>query len=115
MFDLSEIERDASLDQLVVANESGQIAWKQVMAERFEQFDYEHDFALKWHVLGRQKSVLIDPRVSFGAPTVMGIPTWAIKGRWDAGETLPEITADFGINERAVVEGLQFEGVPMAA
>ena len=115
MFNLREIEQDASLDRVVVADKSGQVAWKQVMASRFEQFEYEHETALKWHVNGKQNLVVIDPRVSFGAPTVMGIPTWVIKGRWDAGETLEEIAEDFCLEGLAVVKGLLFEGIPIAA
>jgi uncharacterized protein (DUF433 family) len=54
---------------------------------------------------------MIDPRVSFGAPMVKGIPTWAILGRWDAGESPTEIAKDFGIRKAAVVDALSFEGV----
>ena len=115
MFNLREIDKDASLDKLVVADKYGQVTWKKVMVDRFEEFEYENQIALKWFVGGRDSSVVIDPRVSFGAPTVKGIPTWVLKGRWVAGETLNEIVEDFSLDEEVVVKGLQFEGIRVAA
>jgi uncharacterized protein (DUF433 family) len=39
------------------------------------------------------------------------MPTWVIKGRWDAGENDSEIADDFGIQKEEVREALKFEGV----
>ena len=115
MFHLKEVDEDASLERLVTASKDGQLAWKRVMLERFEQFEYEDLLALKWFVDGRGSSVVIDPRVSFGAPTVAGIPTWVLKGRWDAGESIDDIVDDFGLDRLAIAEGLRFEGAQLAA
>ena len=38
-----------------------------------------------------------------------------LKGRWNAKEDVDEMTEDFGISREAVVQGLQFEGVEIAA
>lgn len=70
-----------------------------------------YELALRWFVAGRDSSVIIDPRVAFGAPTVRGIPTFALKGRWDAGETLDDILEDFSVPKGDVVNALVFEGV----
>ena len=115
MLDLRRVDDDASLDSLIVGDADGQIAWREMVGERFAQFDYEHDLALIWHVLGRDKPVVIDPRVSFGAPTVRGIPTWVLKGRWTAGESVSDIEDDFGLSEAEVRHGLHFEGLDLAA
>ena len=115
MLDLREVDDDASLDSLIVGDADGQIAWRDMVGERFAQFDYEHDLALTWHVLGRGKPVVIDPRVSFGAPTVRGVPTWILKGRWSAGESVSDIEDDFGLSEEEIIYGLQFEGLDLAA
>ena len=115
MFHLREIDKDASFDRLVTASKDGQLAWKRVMLERFKQFEYEELLALKWFVDGKDGSVVIDPRVSFGAPAVAGIPTWVLKGRWDAGESIEEIVDDFGLEPLAVTKGLRFEGAQFAA
>jgi uncharacterized protein (DUF433 family) len=115
LMDLREVGRDADVGRLVVADESGQMAWRNLVGERFAQFDYEEGLALTWHPAGRHSVVVIDPRVSFGAPTVRGIPTWAISGRWKAGETFEEIADDFRLDTQAIQDALAFEGLKAAA
>jgi uncharacterized protein (DUF433 family) len=78
---------------------------------KFTEFEYQNGLAVKWHVGGRNSHVLIDPRVSFGAPTVGGIATWALKGRWEAGESIEDIADDFGLEPAEVGHALKFEGV----
>ena len=56
-------------------------------------------------------AVLIDPRIAFGAPMVNGVPTWAIRGRWIAGESIEDIEEDFSLDKNFVVDGLIFEGI----
>ena len=81
------------------------------MEEKLDEFEYEFDLALIWHVAGKGSTVLIDPRVSFGAPIVGGVPTWVLRGRWDAGESIPDMKADFpGLTDDAINDALRFEG-----
>jgi len=112
---LQQIERDAQLGHLIVADASGQIGWQPLIAERFAEFDYEQGLALIWHVAGRASPVLIDPRISFGAPVVRGVPTWALKGRRIAGESVEELQADFRLEREEVLQALAFEGIKDAA
>lgn len=115
MLALKEIEGESSVGRLVVGDAHGQIVWEHLVGERFAQFDYENGLAIIWHVAGRQSPVVIDPRVSFGAPTVSGVPTWILKGRYGAGESTEDIQEDFGIEATDVAQGLEFEGVRLAA
>ncbi len=115
MLRLGELEDDASVSNLVVADSHGQIAWQEMVGQRFTQFDYDQGLALIWYVAGRDSMVVIDPRTSFGAPTVRGIPTWVLKGRWSAGESISDIQADFGLSEEESMDGLLFEGISLAA
>ena len=110
-----EFEDVPELNEVIVADAGGQLGWQSMMASRLAEFDYEHDIALVWHVAGRGSPVRIDPRLAFGAPTVSGVPTWALKGRWAAGESLSDIAEDFGVDESMVERGLVFEGVEVAA
>ena len=114
LLDLKQFEKDTELS-LIVADKSGQLAWEPVLENRLLEFDYEDDLALLWHLAGRQSQVIIDPRVSFGAPNVMGIPTWTLKGRYHAGESLDDIQEDFAISETAIIDALTFEGITLAA
>jgi uncharacterized protein (DUF433 family) len=97
-------------DELLVTNMKGQLAWKKVILDRLNEFVYLDNIAAQWHVAGNSSSVLIDPRVQFGRPSVRGIPTWIIAARHDAGEDIPAIAKDFGIPKSMVADALAFEG-----
>lgn len=114
LLNLMEFEDDTQFENLIVGDAHGQMVWKQMVGERFAQFDYEYDLAIIWHVAGRQSPVIIDPRVSFGAPMVRGIATWVLKGRWNAGEIIEDIEGDFGLQQEEIKYGLQFEGIQVA-
>lgn len=111
LLNLQDFEGDAEVDSLIVADQAGQEAWESAMAERFEQFDYEQGLALVWHVLGKKYPIIIDPRISFGAPIIHGLPTWVVKGRYEAGETIQEIYGDFHLKKEDIVHALKFEGI----
>lgn len=111
LLELREVEREAELGRLIVGNKWGQTTWKPMVAERFKQFDYVEELALVWHVVGRESPIIIDPRIAFGAPTVKGLPTWVLKGRWVAGESLQEIQGDFSIEPEYIKYALDFEGI----
>ena len=119
LMEFGEFERTSDYNKVVMADAGGQFAWEEMMAEKFAEFDYEHldgqHWALRWHPAGRQSPVTIDPRIAYGAPTVRGVPTWVLKGRWDAGEGFADIKEDFGIDEDYAKHGLEFEGVRLAA
>lgn len=89
--------------------------WPKVIWQRFDQFEYEYEVALRWFPRGKAKPIVIDPRISFGAPIVLstGVATWVIKERYQAGETLEELEEDFGIGRNDLLLALEFEGVPM--
>lgn len=102
---------DVQPGTVLSADQHGQLAWESVIG-RLREFEYENDgIVLQWHVAGRSSPIIIDPRISFGAPTVKGTPTWIIRGRWNAGESDTDIADDFGIEKEEVREALKFEGV----
>ena len=115
LLDLRDVEGEKDVGKLIVGDRGGQIAWQDMVSERFAQFDYENGLAVVWWVRGRQMPVTIDPRVSFGAPTVKGVPTWALRGRWRAGESSADIEEDFSLATEDVRYALQFENIQVAA
>jgi uncharacterized protein (DUF433 family) len=97
--------------KLLRPDQEGQLAWEAVIG-RLKEFEYERNgIVIRWRVAGPKSAVAIDPRISFGAPMVKGIPTWAIKGRWDAGEDPTDIAADFSLRKAEVIDALLFEGI----
>jgi uncharacterized protein (DUF433 family) len=101
---------DVKSNTVVQADAGGQLEWESVIG-RLKEFEYEDQIALRWHVAGEGKPIVIDPRVSFGAPAVRGIPTWVLRGRFDAGESGSDIADDFGLKKDEVREALKFEGL----
>lgn len=108
--DYAQIEASMGDKKLLKASQKGQLAWSDIIG-KLQEFDYDSDLAVRWHVDGKDSEVVIDPRLQFGAPTVLGVPTWAFRGRWEAGEPLDEIADDFGVPNSSVLAALQFEGV----
>ena len=98
--------------RLFKANQEGQLVWQEIVGPLLKEFEYEYGgIAIRWHVAGPSSAIIIDPRVSFGAPSINGTPTWIIRGRSDAGESDREIAEDFNLETAAVREALKFEGV----
>ena len=109
LMNLSQFERGASRKKLIVVSHGGQLEWQEMLGRKFEEFDYQKGLAVRWHIAGRGSPILIDPQVAFGAPQIHGVPTWAIKGRQTAGESLLDIADDFSLKVPDVEKALQFE------
>ena len=111
--------KESALSRLVVPAPSGGWAWHPLVAERVAQCDYDNDYgvALRWFFRGRNVPLLIDRRFSFGAPIVpSGIATWALAGRFRAGERRESILSDFPyVTPEALEAALEFEGLLQAA
>ena len=97
--------------RMIAGNRNGQLAWRDVIAQRFREFEYERGVVTSWAVAGEKSSVIIDPRVRFGAPAVEGLPTWLIKERWEAGEPPEDTASEFNLKVRSVKDALKFEGI----
>jgi uncharacterized protein (DUF433 family) len=115
LMEYNQFDPDPNIDRIIVADQWGQLAWTDLLEKKFAEFDYEYELALRWHPAGRESLVIIDPRVSFGAPVVEGLPTWVLKGRWNAGESIKEILEEFGISQKAAVDALHFENIAEVA
>ena len=113
--DLQEIEGESI--PLIVADEHGQLGWSPMVADRIDQFVWEFDVAMPWFPRGKSMRIMLDPRISFGAPTVAdtGISTWTFRERYEAGETIDEIIDDFQVQRADVLLALEFEGIKIAA
>lgn len=57
------------------------------------------------------KSVVIDPRLSFGRPVLshVAVPTEVIADRFRAGDSLAEMAKDYGVDEKEIEEAIRFE------
>lgn len=59
--------------RLLKANQGGQFVWEEIVGPLLKEFEYEHEgVAVRWHVAGSGSPIVIDPRISFGVPSVQG-------------------------------------------
>ena len=95
---------------------SGQLGLPPVVEQLGKEVEYsaEAQFAERWLPTEGRRLIVVDPRIAFGAPNVSGIPTWVLRGRYNAGESLIDIKDDFGIPDKLVIDGLTFEGITLA-
>lgn len=56
-------------------------------------------------------TIVLDPQISFGNPVTehRGISTAVLASRYDAGEKVEDLVADYGLESREVVDAIQFE------
>jgi uncharacterized protein (DUF433 family) len=99
---------------LIEPGKGGQLGWCAVLDDKLKEFDYSHGVASRWHVAGKNVPIVIDPQIAFGAPVLKGVPTWVLRERYEAGESLADIADDFGIKESDVKHALSFEGLTVS-
>ena len=109
--DAKDLIGSSGKDKLIDVGENGQLAWKNIVEGLFLEFDYDASRAVRWRPFKRNQNIVIDPNVAFGAPSIHGVPTWALRGRFNAGEQIPSIAQDFVLEAEEVVDALSFEGV----
>jgi uncharacterized protein (DUF433 family) len=65
---------------------------------------------------GSPRTVVMDPRVRFGRPTIAGcgVPTDILFERHQAGDSLTELAQDYDISATEVEEAVRYEAMPGA-
>ncbi len=99
---------------LVFVGTAGQLRINPAVTHEFlDRVDFgsgENDVALRIHPLGKDRPVVIDPRVSSGAATVRGVRTQELAERVEAfGETPDEVAEEFGLDVSDVKAAIAYE------
>jgi len=101
--------------KLVTVSLDGQMAIREVIAEHLDRIERNpRGVAIRlFPFSGRPeaRAVVIDPMLKFGRPCISGtgIPTDIIAGRFQAGDTIEEIAADYGRPATDIEEAIRFE------
>jgi uncharacterized protein (DUF433 family) len=104
------------LGKLVVASEEGQQVIREVMTH-LDRLEWDGSLAARLYPFTRSnpenapKSVIIDPRFSFGRPVLKDarITTAIIAERYKAGESVQSLADDYGCSHLDVEEGIRCE------
>jgi uncharacterized protein (DUF433 family) len=105
---------------LINVSSSGQMAMRQVLHFHLQRIERDDEgFPIRLYpIISRMKGddaskgpVVIDPAISFGRPIIrkLGIPTALIAERFDAGETIASIAADYEAEPNDIEEAIRAE------
>lgn len=103
--------------ELVELGSGGQAAMREILAAYLDRVVYERGVAARLYPLAHVGSaaaprvVLIDPRYAFGRPVVesKGIRTAVIGERFEVGESISDLCADYGLEPAEVEEAIRYE------
>jgi uncharacterized protein (DUF433 family) len=103
--------------ELITVSRDGQIALKAVLQTFLSRIERdEKGYALKLFPflknpdINAPRNVVIDPRISFGRPVLVGtgIPTAILAERFKAGDSIDELAEDYGCEHWQIEMGIQF-------
>ena len=74
------------------------------------QLDYEDGFAARWYPLGKDAALVSEPRISGGAPTIIGrrVRVLDIRELFEAGESVEKVADAFDLNGVEVETALRY-------
>ena len=79
-----------------------------IVDEHLKYFDIEMDEVRRWWPLGRDRTIVVDPKHHFGAPTVEGVLAQTISDHVVAGDS-PELVAElFNLSLEAVADAIEW-------
>lgn len=107
-------------ERLEVVSRDGQFAMKEILQLSLKRLEWgPHGSVLRlfpFTRLGEREAegpriVVIDPRVSFGKPVIVGtrIPTRAVYDRWAAGDSVEDLAQDFARPALQIEEAIRCE------
>ncbi|MEX2491296.1 MAG: DUF433 domain-containing protein [Nitrospirales bacterium] len=109
-------------EQLINVTQEGQLAIKEIMKAHLKRIErdaqgipqklypFTHKRAFRPGEI-EPTTVVIDPRVSFGRPSIIGtgIPTSIIAERYKAGESVEDLADDYGLQSLQIQEAIRSE------
>jgi uncharacterized protein (DUF433 family) len=107
-----------SYGDLINVGQAGQLAMREILEQYLTRV--EHDPAGKAARLypfvrldgtDQPMNVVINPYVSFGKPVIVGtgLPTRVVAERFKAGDSIPQIAANYGRKEEEIDDAIRYE------
>jgi uncharacterized protein (DUF433 family) len=104
--------------ELISLSASGQLAMRRLFDEHLKRVEWdEWKFPVRLYpflaaeLTTEARPIAIDPGISFGRPVIarLGISTAVLADRLDAGETLEDLTADYGLSHVEIEQAVLYE------
>jgi uncharacterized protein (DUF433 family) len=104
--------------ELINVGTGGQLAMKEILEAYLTRV--EHDPSgraarlypfIRLTGTDQPKNVVINPYVSFGKPVITGtgLPTRVVAERFKAGDSIPQIAANYGRKEEEIDDAIRYE------
>ncbi|MGH9872647.1 MAG: DUF433 domain-containing protein [Pyrinomonadaceae bacterium] len=104
--------------QLINVGRDGQLAMRSILENYLTRV--EHDPSgraarlypfIRLNGTDQPRNVVINPFVSFGKPVIAGtgLPTRVVAERFKAGDSIPQIAADYGRKEEEIDDAIRYE------
>lgn len=104
--------------ELIELTAAGQLAMRRVFDEHLKRIDWDSSrFPVRLYPFvlpsapNDERPIVIDPRIAFGRPVMLkkGISTSTIAERVDAGESVDELAADYGLGPGEIEQAVVYE------
>lgn len=101
--------------QLINLNRAGQLGIKAMLDGLVRRIDWERNLPCRFFPplpnRAEVRTVVIDPRVSFGRPVIarLGVSTGVIVDRVNAGESPKDLATDYGATPDEIMDALAYE------
>ncbi len=104
--------------QLITVTQSGQMALREFLQAYLHRIEHDASGAVvrlypftRKRDLNEPKVVVIDPKVSYGRPVLVGtgISTAIVAERYKAGESIDELAEDYGRSRKEIEEAIRCE------
>jgi uncharacterized protein (DUF433 family) len=107
------------LDRILNVSRHGQVEMAELIRVHLQRIERDpHGVPVRLYPFTRKqpqqesiKSVVMDPRIAFGRPVLVGtaIPTSVLADRFKAGDSLTDLAKDYGAQEEAIEEAIRCE------
>lgn len=107
------------LDGIVNVSQEGQVEMSELIRAHLRRIERDsHGVPIKLYPFTRKealqestKVVVMDPRIAFGRPVLVGtaVPTAVLADRFKAGDSLTDLAEDYGAKTEAIEEAIRCE------
>jgi uncharacterized protein (DUF433 family) len=107
------LDREEESHLLIELRGAGQIAMWPALQRYLHQLDFDIDqLAERWYPAGRASPIVVDPRISFGAPVIAGtrIETTTIAELYQGDDSIEDLAWLYDLEPAQVRAAVEFEG-----
>jgi uncharacterized protein (DUF433 family) len=106
------LEKEGKADLLIELRGAGQIAMWPTLRGYLHQLDFDLDnLAERWYPAGRASPVVVDPRISFGAPVIAGtrVETAVIAELYQGDDSIDELAWLYDLKPAQIRAAVDYE------